>query len=118
MSQTISIDTIYQVSWKSDIDKKLKNRGCGWGANFIYFPGTVANLNVYWTFLITWQIHWYVFHFSTTNSLGGVPGQRKSVTHLHTEIRIDIFSQVAYIYIRKSFIFSVIKKLQKQKITT
>ena len=63
------------------INRKLKNRGCSCGAKSIYFPGTTANLNVYWTFLITWQIHWYAFHFSTTYSLGGVNAQKKRYTH-------------------------------------
>ena len=57
--------------------RKLRIGGGAWGGNFLYFPGTAANLNVYWTFLITWKIHWYVFKFSTTNSLWGVPRQRK-----------------------------------------
>ena len=51
--------------------------GGGVGGNFFYFLGTAANLKGYWAFHITWRIHWYVFHFSTTNRLGGVPGQRK-----------------------------------------
>ena len=66
------------------INKKVKNRGSGRGADFIYFPGAAANLNVYWTFLITWKIHWYAFNFSTTYSLGRVNAQKKRYTLPYT----------------------------------
>ena len=66
------ISSFMKIGW---LIRKLRIGG-GVGGNFFYFLGTAANLKGYWAFVITWESI-DMFHFSTINHLGGVPGQRK-----------------------------------------
>ena len=86
----------------------------GLGDYFLFFPGTTANLNVNCTFLIIWRIHWYVFHFYTTNSLGGVNAHKKRylLTNLQTNHVTHTMRLAKYIILlRIMIIFIILDKI-------